>query len=434
MLLTISTTHRPATDLGFLLGKNPQRVQSFELSFGQGHVYYPEAMEHRCTAALLLDVDPVALVRRPRGDEGFALSQYTNDRPYVASSFLSVAIGRIFNQALGGRSRERPELAETAIPLEARLAVLPIRGGERFLRALFEPLGYELDLERHPLDQDFPAWGDSVYGTVCLRGTQRLQDLLRHLTVLVPVLDDSKHYWVGPEEIEKLLARGEGWLATHPEREQIAQRYLKHRRSLTRAALERLADEDEREPDAEDDEREREEEQLEKKLTLNEQRMQAVLSALRRNGVRRVVDVGCGEGRLLRDLVRDRTFERIVGMDVSMKSLERAKGSSARGRVQRASEGSRGALSGLPDLPRQAAGGIRWRLCGRSHRAYRRHEARCVRTCVVRGGSARMCRGNDTQCGVQRSLRVAACRKDAASRPPFRVDSGRVSDVGARHR
>ncbi|MEX1365344.1 MAG: 3' terminal RNA ribose 2'-O-methyltransferase Hen1 [Nannocystaceae bacterium] len=325
MLLTITTTHQPATDLGYLLGKNPARTQSFELSFGKGHVYYPEASDERCTAALLLDVDPIGLVRRPRGDEGFALSQYTNDRPYVASSFLSVAIGRIFGQALGGRSRERPELVEQAIPLEARLAVLPVRGGERLLRALFEPLGYEIELQRHELDAAFPDWGGSVYATVTLRGTQRLQDLLRHLTVLVPVLDDNKHYWVGREEIDKLLARGEGWLAQHPEREQIAQRYLKHRRSLTREALERLADEDDPELEALDEQKQREEEQLEKKLSLNEQRIQAVLSALRRHGVRRVVDVGCGEGKLLRELVRDKTLERIVGMDVSMNSLERAK-------------------------------------------------------------------------------------------------------------
>ncbi|KIG15471.1 double-stranded RNA 3'-methylase [Enhygromyxa salina] len=335
MLLTITTTHQPATDLGYLLGKNPERTQSFELPFGEGHVYYPEATTERCTAALLLDVDPIGLVRRAQGADGFALSQYTNDRPYVSSSFLSVAIGRVFGQALSGRSRDRAELCETAIPLEARLAVLPIRGGEAFVRALFEPLGYELEIERHQLDADFPQWGDSPYCTITLRATLRLQDLLRHLTVLVPVLDDNKHYWVGSDEVDKLLARGEGWLAAHPQREAIAQRYLRHQRSLTREALARLTDDDEPEPIAKEDEHHRQEEALERKLTLNDQRLQAVLSALRRHGVRRVVDVGCGEGRLLRELVRDRTFERIVGMDVSPTSLERA---SARLRIDELSE------------------------------------------------------------------------------------------------
>lgn len=324
MLLTISTTHAPATDLGYLLGKNPARTQSFALSFGDAHVYYPEASEDRCTAALLLDIDPVALVRRPQGSDTHRLTQYTNDRPYVASSFMSVAIARVFGQALSGRSRDRAELAATPIPLEARLSVLPLRGGEPLLRALFEPLGYTLDVDRIVLDEDFPQWGDSPYATVTLRATLRLELLLRHLTVLIPVLDDQKHYWVGLEEIDKLLQRGGGWLAAHPEREQIAARYLKHRRSLTRVALERICDEDAPQPGGQDEHDTALEDALEKPLTLNEQRMAAVVEVLQRRGARRVVDIGCGEGRLLSRLVRDKSFEHIVGMDVSTTSLERA--------------------------------------------------------------------------------------------------------------
>src|SRR5687767_13895060 len=128
MLLTITTTHRPATDLGYLLHKNPARAQTFELPFGRAHVLYPEASAERCTAALLLEIDPVGLVRRKPGGEGFGLAQYVNDRPYVASSFLSVAIAEVYGSALAGRSRDRPELAETAIPLTARLAAVPARG------------------------------------------------------------------------------------------------------------------------------------------------------------------------------------------------------------------------------------------------------------------------------------------------------------------
>src|SRR5437016_8007840 len=142
MFLTVTTTgsaSSPATDLGFLLHKNPARIQSFDLSFGRAHVFYPEADAERCTAALLLDVDPIGLVRRA-GEA--ALAQYVSDRPYVASSFLSVAIGQVYGSALAGRSRERPELAERSLPLQARLAVLPCRGGEALLRRLFEPLGY----------------------------------------------------------------------------------------------------------------------------------------------------------------------------------------------------------------------------------------------------------------------------------------------------
>ncbi len=205
MLLTISTTHKPATDLGYLLHKNPARPQSFDASFGKVHVFYPEATEDRSTAAMLLDVDPVGLVRKPKGSGG-TLDQYVNDRPYAASSFLSVAISRIYGSALGGRSKEKPELVEAAIPLEARLPSLPCRGGETFLRELFEPLGYEVEAESHLLDPRFPDWGESPYYSVTLRAGKRLQDLLGHLYVLVPVLDNAKHYWVSQDEIEQAPA------------------------------------------------------------------------------------------------------------------------------------------------------------------------------------------------------------------------------------
>jgi 3' terminal RNA ribose 2'-O-methyltransferase Hen1 len=327
VLLTISTTHSPARDLGYLLGKHPDRTQTFTLAHGTAHVCFPEATNERCTVALILDIDPVGLVRRPEGDEAFALLQYTNDRPYVASSFTSVAIGRVFHQALAGRSVERPELAQTRIPLEVQLTSVPVRGGERFLRALFEPLGYAVEAQRIELDEALPDWGASPYHDVTLRASVRLDELLRHLTVLLPVLDDDKHYWVGNDEIDKLLDRGEGWLATHPEREQIAQRYLKHRNFLSREAMRRLT-EDEPEPEQREQVAASEEDALEQKLqhkeTLADVRLQAVVERVRACGARSVLDLGCGEGKLLRKLLQEREIDRIVGVDVSIRCLERA--------------------------------------------------------------------------------------------------------------
>ena len=323
MLLTITTTHRPATDLGYLLHKSPGRLHTFELPFGQAHVFYPEATTDRCTVALLLEVDPVGLVRNRKGSSGEqrALEQYVNDRPYVASSFLSVALSRSLHSALGGRSKERQELADTPIPLEARLTVLPCRGGEVFLRRLFEPLGYEVSAARSALDTANPDWGDSRYFTVTLRAAKRLQELLTHLYVLVPVMDDDKHYWVGDDEVEKLLRHGEGWLPGHPEKETIARRYLKHRRGLVREALARLVEEEDVEPEA-DETKQAEETILEERLSLNEQRLQAVVDVLSEQGASRVLDLGCGEGKLLRELLRERRFSVIVGMDVSYRALE----------------------------------------------------------------------------------------------------------------
>jgi 3' terminal RNA ribose 2'-O-methyltransferase Hen1 len=324
MLLTINTTHAPATDLGFLLHKNPARAQSFELSFGRAHVFYPEANEQSCTAALLLDVDPVGLVRGRRGPagDGGALEQYVNDRPYVASSFLSVAISQVFGSALAGRSKERPELADTPLPLQARLSALPCRGGEEVLRRLFEPLSYLVTAQRHTLDAQFPAWGDSLYFTVELRGTLRLRELLTHLYVLVPVLDADKHYWIGDDEVEKLLRHGDVWLSAHPEREMIVRRYLKNRPHLTRQALERLLEEDNRDADETEASHAQEEAVLEEKISLNQQRINAVIAALKECDARRVVDLGCGEGRLLKAMFEDRHFTELLGVDVSYRSLE----------------------------------------------------------------------------------------------------------------
>jgi 2-polyprenyl-3-methyl-5-hydroxy-6-metoxy-1,4-benzoquinol methylase len=372
MLLTISTTHEPATDLGYLLHKNPGRAQSVDLSFGRAHVVYPEADMHACTAALLLDVDPVGLVRGRRGPagDGGLLAQYVNDRPYAASSFLSVAIAQAFGTAMAGRSKERPELAATAIPLTARITAVPCRGGEELLRRLFEPLGYAISLVAHALDASVPEWGESRYYTVTLTAEKRLAELLTHVYVLVPVLDGEKHYWVGDAEVEKLLRVGEGWLATHPERELIARRYLKHRHSLVRDAIARLVIEEEGADDAasapDSASADAAEEQLEsaanltresfesaanftressesaanltresfesaaglagepreRPVSLNEQRLATVLGALRASGAASVLDLGCGEGRLLRILLGDRSFARIVGMDVSHRALE----------------------------------------------------------------------------------------------------------------
>jgi len=324
MLLTITYTGNPATDLGYLLHKSPSRVHSFEQVFGKAHVFYPEKSTERCTAALLLEIDPIGLVRNRRGPSGEAhmLEQYVNDRPYAASSFLSVAIARTFGTAITGRSKERQELAETPLPLEARIAVLPCRGGESLLRRLFEPLAYEITALRHPLDTKFPEWGESPYFTVTLKATVRLSDLLTHLYVLVPVLDDDKHYWVGDAEVEKLLRHGEGWLRDHPERELITNRYLKHQKRLAREALTRLIGEEEPEAEELAEIHTREEEAIEKPISLAEQRMGAVMAALRSAGAKRVLDLGCGEGRLLRELLKDKTFSEIVGLDVSHRVLE----------------------------------------------------------------------------------------------------------------
>ena len=436
MLLTITATPPagadwPATDLGFLLHKNPERVQAFDVTYGKAHVFYPTAGPQECTAALLLEVDPVALVRgRGRNSPDFALSQYVNDRPYAASSLLASALGHVFRSALRGRCDQRPELAATALPLRIEVPALICREPE-LAAALFEPLGWTVSAEPVALDPAFPDWGASRYTNLTLTGTLRLSDALSHLFVLLAALDGAKHYWVASDEVDKLVRVGEGWLGTHPLRAMIARRYLARRQPLVREALARLAEVDDVEPEAldnavgfegEGDELEptdgagadsgseaaagagsgsegaagagsgseaaagadsgsetvaagtgagsssetapalantphpprgltttkmegapddqapesaaepapvnESEPKLghpsERRLSLAAARREAVVEALHEVDAARVLDLGCGEGALLRDLLKDRAFSEVVGVDVSARALQMA--------------------------------------------------------------------------------------------------------------
>jgi SAM-dependent methyltransferase len=391
VFLTISTTgtpERPATDLGFLLHKHPDNAQAFSTSYGTAHVLYPEASVERCTAALLLEVDTVALVRRGKGKgrggaPDAALAQYVNDRPYAASSLLAVALSAVFSSAMKGQCNAKPDLPGQPMPLRIEVPALPARGGADLVRKLFEPLGWTVNAEAVALDTEFPAWGDSRYVRLVLEsaGELTLAEALRHLYVLLPVLDDTKHYWVASDEVDKLLRAGEGWLPDHPEQTLITSRYLARRWSLTREAMERL--ELVRLAEADDSEVEEIDNAVEdapytdlpeesegtghgsgsegtagpegtghgdasegasqstgvsdattdpgvpagpgdpegKPVSLAVRRRDAILTALHADGAARVLDLGCGQGQLVQALLKDPRYTEIVGVDVSMRAL-----------------------------------------------------------------------------------------------------------------
>ncbi|MDN3021438.1 3' terminal RNA ribose 2'-O-methyltransferase Hen1 [Streptomyces sp. S.PB5] len=335
MFLSISTTgtpERPATDLGFLLHKHPEKAQAFSTSYGKAHVLYPEADAERCTAALLLEVDAVALVRKGKGKgrggaPDAALAQYVNDRPYAASSLLAVALSSVFSSAIRGVCNARPERAAEPLPLRIEVPALPARGGPDLVRKLFEPLGWTATAEPVALDPQFPEWGDSRYVSLVLESqTLTLAEALRHLYVLLPVLDDAKHYWVATDEVDKLLRAGEGWLPDHPEQKLITSRYLSRRWSLTREAMERLelvrlAEADDSEVEEIDNAVAAETEEEERPTPLAVQRRDAIIAALHASGAARVLDLGCGQGQLVQALLKDVRFTEIVGVDVSMRAL-----------------------------------------------------------------------------------------------------------------
>jgi 3' terminal RNA ribose 2'-O-methyltransferase Hen1 len=326
VLLTITTTHEPADQLG----KHPDRAHRVELSFGSALVCFPVVQPRRCTAALVVDVDPARPGRAGRSAGGSAggsrggagtLEQFVNDRPYAASSLLSVAIGRALGSALRGQCRDLPELAATALPLE--LGVPAVRDGDDLAERLFAPLGWQVErrplggqrplgepVEQRPLGEpveDHPLGGPVV--GLRLTGTLRLADALSHVYLLLPVLDDAKHHRIGPDEADKLLRAGERWLPGHPDRELITRRYLRYRRRLTTPTLATLGVEPDPEP---------------ADTPLRDQRRAAVLAELRAAGARRVLDLGCGDGALLAELLTDPGFTEVVGVDTAPAALERA--------------------------------------------------------------------------------------------------------------
>lgn len=324
MLLTITTTYKNATDLGFLLHKHPDKLQTVDLAVGKAHIFYPESSPEKTTVALLIDINSIDMVRGVRNlsGKGFSLGQYVNDRPYVASSYMSVALSKAFSTAMNGKCKNKPELVDIKMPFEVKISILPApKGGELLIRKLLEPLGYLLNVERHQLDEKFTEWGDSKYYTISLTNTVRLQDLLSHLYVLIPALDNDKHYFVSQNEIDKLLEKGKGWLENHPEKEQITKRYLINLNSLSRQALERLNEGLE----TEDNEEETAQEVKENKETLHQQRLKLVLEKLKESGAKKVVDLGCGEGKLIRMMLKEKQFQNITGMDISYSELTKCK-------------------------------------------------------------------------------------------------------------
>ena len=306
-----------ARDLGFLLHKHPDHLHTRKTSYGAVSIFYAEVSEARTTAVLHLDVDPVGLVRGKNRQSDGLLAQYVNDRPYSANSFLSVSMARALGQTIAGKSKERQRLADRDLPYEARVVPLALAGDADMVTAVFEPLGYDVQLTE--------LKGDGHVFDLVLKGTVRLSALLNHLYVLIPVLDNAKHYWIDKEEIENLIAKGEGWLAEHPARDLITKRALKHRRALMNMALARL-DETLAEDEAEtaDAPVPEPEEHLEKPIRLHELRLDAVAEMLRSHGVATVLDLGCGEGKLMQRLIKERHVKRLVGVDASVRTLEKA--------------------------------------------------------------------------------------------------------------
>ena len=351
MQLDITLTATPedtyiASDLGYLLHKNPTRVFARSLSAGMARVFYSEVSDQCCTAVLHLSVDPIALVRGKNKQNSGLLDQYVNDRPFVANSLLSVAINKCYAQSLSGKSKERQALADTRLPLSVRVGPIACGDANALVGKLFEPLGYTWQLA---VDDASAEHGLSC---LCLTIKATLCDVLNHLYTLIPVMDNAKHWWVDESEIDTLLAKGGQWLSQHPHRELITRRALKHRRDLAEVMLDRLAQLDGSadgvnigqvvNSDAVSSLPTRDAKATTanalsvdtattdsntvttRPVRLHDQRLDRVADILAQRNVNRVLDIGCGEGKLVRRLLKHPGFTEIIGVDPSLRSLKKA--------------------------------------------------------------------------------------------------------------
>lgn len=332
--------HTPASDLGFLLHKHPDKKNTYDLSWGTAHVFFPQVNSTEATAVLLLDIDPIRLLKGSKQSGNPTLSRYVNDRPFVSSSLLSTAISKCFGTALSNRSHEKQDLANQELEFVVQITALPCKGREQLLHDLFEPLGYQVKAKSFNLSEKFVDWGKSQYYNLELSAKKKLGDLLSHLYVLIPVLDIEKHYWIGTSELDKLLRHGEGWLATHPSKQLIIRRYLRKSGVLVREALKQFKDLTISEEEIAQIEAETVQENAEESIEIEEEskpvdyarprhlhaeRHRCAIEVLKNEKITRIIDLGCGEGKFLKKLIEEEQFTEIVGLDVSIKSLEIAK-------------------------------------------------------------------------------------------------------------
>ncbi len=322
MVLNIKTTGENANNLGFLLHKHPSRYQTETLPYGTVHMFYPEISKELCSFVMFVEINSIALARTTKDNYSatFKLGHYVNDRPYVASSFLTTVISKFLGSALNGKCNKHPNLVEEQFSLEIEVSVVKSIKGKLQIANFFEPLGYKVSVEEKQLDSSNLNWGVSSYFNLKLEHNSiTISDLLSHLYVLLPVLDNNKHYYVSEDEVEKLLNKGETWLKNHPAKELITKKYLKFKKSYTQLALEQLSEEIITETNNISQQTDI------KKTSLHQIRLETVVETFKALHVKTIVDLGCGEGKLLKLLLKEAQFQNILGMDISYRSLEIAK-------------------------------------------------------------------------------------------------------------
>ncbi|TDL78499.1 3' terminal RNA ribose 2'-O-methyltransferase Hen1 [Peribacillus frigoritolerans] len=282
MQLTIKATGDNVKAISYLLSKNPNNLYERNHKGHLVRLFYSKFEETELEVTIFVTPDPIDLVKN--NSNSYDITHYINDREFAVSSLFCSFIRSALGTALNGQPKEEySEWVNYRFSFQFEFGPVVSSLSDKQLKDLFEPIGYEVAISRPDIEYSFEMKDKSSARSICLKGMKTLQNGLRQLFVLIPVIDNYKHYYIDDKEIEKLERYGEGWLEDHPKRDYI------YRQSLRFKEIFSIVENKKTE--------EKKEEKIEK-VRLNDLRYEKIIDFVNQMKPRSIVDFGSGEGKL----------------------------------------------------------------------------------------------------------------------------------------
>ncbi|WIM41190.1 3' terminal RNA ribose 2'-O-methyltransferase Hen1 [Paenibacillus sp. PK4536] len=342
MYLTIKATGTHASMISHLLAKNPNNLYDRTEKGARIRLVYTSFQPEETEVLLFVTPDPIDLVKG--SPDHYDITQYINDRELVVSSLFCSYIRPALGTALNGKPKaDYIDWVEHPFTLHMSMGPVASDLPDSMIESLFQPLGYEVQMERGEIDYSFDLKNRSTVRHIQISGQQTLQHMLRQLYILIPVLDNYKHYYISDDEIERLQRYGEGWLSTHPQHDLIIKRSLRFaplikeyeqkvakNEDITNVSTElstHQAEASEMKSElSEDQDKQYDSNQTEPPvIRLNELRYRAIVEQVSQLPQhKQIVDFGAGEGKLSVRLGEIEGVEQIWAVEPSMQSQLRA--------------------------------------------------------------------------------------------------------------
>ncbi|PYF06198.1 3' terminal RNA ribose 2'-O-methyltransferase Hen1 [Ureibacillus chungkukjangi] len=282
MQLTIRGTGQDIQVISYLLAKNPNNLYERRVSGHLVRMFFSQFSEEEVEVTFFVTPDPIELSRN--NSKVYDITSYINDREFVVSSIFCTFLRTALGTALNGKPVEEYEpWVNHPFPLEFSFGPVASQLTDQDIQSLFQPLGYAVEITYGEADYNMDFKSKSSARFITLKGSTTLQMGLRQLFVLIPVLDNYKHYYIDEQEVEKIVRYGEGWLDKHPKREFILRQALRFKEVYGQFENQHTKKENESSP----------------KLRLNDLRYDKIVGKV--NQLKRketVVDLGSGEGKL----------------------------------------------------------------------------------------------------------------------------------------